>query len=113
MRHCAVQQRGDTLLVYWTRVGDAPEHVLLSKIDMRGSWLEWKAGEPIDVLYPEHDWEGADRPLVPSVREAINVRVRQIRDPGIFEEGGRTWLLYAVAGESGIAIAELDLDCLG
>jgi hypothetical protein len=112
MRHCAVQQRGDTLLVYWTRVGDTPEHVLLSTVDMRGSWLDWRAGEPIDVLHPEHDWEGADRPLAPSVRDAINVRVRQLRDPAIFEEGGRTWLLYAVAGESGIAIAELHLDCL-
>jgi len=113
MRHCAVQQRGDTLLVFWTRVGDVPEHVLLSTVEMRGSWTDWRAGEPIDVVYPEHDWEGADRPLVPSVREAINVRVRQLRDPAIFEEGGRTWLLYAVAGEAGIAIAELHLDCTG
>jgi hypothetical protein len=113
MRHSAVQQRGDTLLVYWTRVGDAPEHVLLSTVDMRGDWHEWRAGEPIDVIYPERDWEGADRPLAPSVRDAINVRVRQLRDPGIYEEEGRTWLLYAVAGESGIAIAELHLDCRG
>ena len=65
------------------------------------------------MLYPERDWEGADRPLAPSVRDAINVRVRQLRDPAIFEEDGRTWLLYAVAGESGIAIAELHLDCTG
>jgi hypothetical protein len=33
--------------------------------------------------------------------------VNQLRDPAIFEEDGRTYLLYAVAGESGIAIAEL------
>jgi hypothetical protein len=111
MRHCAVQQRGDTLFVYWTRVGDAPERILLSTVEMSGSWSEWRAGDPIDVLSPEHDWEGVDRPLVASVRDAINVRVRQLRDPAIFEEDGRTWLLYAVAGESGIAIAELHLDC--
>ena len=30
-----------------------------------------------------------------------------LRDPAIFEEDGRVYLLYAVAGESGIAIAEL------
>jgi hypothetical protein len=111
MRHCAVQQRGDTLFVYWTRVGDAPERILLSTVEMSGSWSEWRAGDPIDVLSPEHDWEGVDRPLVASVRDAINVRVRQLRDPAIFEEDGRTWLLYSVAGESGIAIAELHLDC--
>jgi hypothetical protein len=34
-------------------------------------------------------------------------RVRQLRDPALFEEEGRTYLLYSVAGESGIAIAEI------
>jgi hypothetical protein len=34
-------------------------------------------------------------------------QVNQLRDPAIFEENGRVYLLYAVAGESGIAIAEV------
>jgi hypothetical protein len=34
-------------------------------------------------------------------------RVHGLRDPGILEDDGRVWLLYTVAGESGIAIAEL------
>jgi hypothetical protein len=29
------------------------------------------------------------------------------RDPAVYEEGERLWLLYAVQGESGIAIAEI------
>ena len=33
--------------------------------------------------------------------------VRQLRDPAVYEEGERLWLLYAVQGESGIAIAEI------
>jgi len=33
--------------------------------------------------------------------------VRQLRDPGIYRENGKTYLLYSVAGENGIAIAEL------
>ena len=33
--------------------------------------------------------------------------VNQLRDPAIFEEGGRIFLLYAIAGEQGIAIGEL------
>jgi hypothetical protein len=38
--------------------------------------------------------------------------VNQLRDPAIFEEAdsGRVFLLYAVAGESGIAIAEVHLE---
>jgi hypothetical protein len=112
MRHSAVLRRGDSLLVFWTRVGDAPEHILLSVVDLTGDWKAWRAtGEPQHVLSPELAWEGADLPVRPSVRDAINVRVRQLRDPGIFEEGKRIWLLYAVAGESGIAVAELRVDC--
>jgi len=34
-------------------------------------------------------------------------QVRQLRDPALLETDGRTYLLYSVAGESGIAIAEL------
>ena len=33
--------------------------------------------------------------------------VRQLRDPYIYKDGGKTYLLYAVAGETGIAIAEV------
>lgn len=33
--------------------------------------------------------------------------VRQLRDPAIYTEGNRHYLLYSVAGESGIAIASL------
>jgi hypothetical protein len=111
MRHSAVLVRGDVLHVFWTRVGDAPEHILHSLVALGGDWGRWRAGEPVSVLHPETEWEGADLPLAPSVRDAINVRVRQLRDPAIYQESGRTYLLYSVAGEAGIAIAEITFDC--
>jgi hypothetical protein len=33
--------------------------------------------------------------------------VNQLRDPAIFEDSGKIYLLYTVAGEQGIAIGEL------
>ncbi|HTP48416.1 MAG TPA: hypothetical protein VMQ50_16000 [Casimicrobiaceae bacterium] len=48
-------------------------------------------------------------PARPSVRGLARHPVRELRDPAIFVEGNRTYLLYAVAGESGIAIGELHL----
>lgn len=112
MRHAGLVKRGDLLYVFWTRVGDNPEHILLSTIDLshqgkNDDWQSWQASDPVSVLKPEEPWEGVDRPLEPSVRDAINVRVNQLRDPAVFEDAGRGYLLYAVAGESGIAIAEL------
>jgi hypothetical protein len=110
MRHSAVLKRGTELLVFWTQVGDAPERVLLSRIDLSGDWWQWKDGAPREILRPERSWEGADAPLTPSVRSTAYGQVNQLRDPAIFEENGRVYLLYAVAGESGIAIAEVLLD---
>ena len=108
MRHNAVLLRDELLHVFWTRVGDAPERILLSTIDVSGPWEEWRESEPVEVLRPEHAWEGADAPLEPSMRSVAYGRVNQLRDPAIFEEDDRVYLLYAVAGESGIAIAEVE-----
>ena len=45
------------------------------------------------------------------MRSTAYGHVNQLRDPAILEDaGGRIFLLYAVAGESGIAIAEVHLD---
>ncbi len=112
MRHAALLPRGDTLLVFWTEVGQVPERILLSTIDISGDWTTWSQTPGVEVLRPEHDWEGADAPLERSVRSTAYGHVNQLRDPAIFEDtvSGRTFLLYAVAGESGIAIAEVHLE---
>ncbi|MDP6377756.1 MAG: hypothetical protein QF921_18465 [Pseudomonadales bacterium] len=107
MRHAAVLLRGDLLYVFWTQVGHAPERILLSTIDLSPPWDEWRESAPVEVLRPERSWEGADAPLEASVRSVAYGGVNQLRDPAIYEEGGKVYLLYAVAGESGIAIAEL------
>jgi hypothetical protein len=106
-RHSALLKRGNLLHVFWTRVGDAPERIYMSTIDLTPDWMSWTVGETIEVLRPERDWEGADLPVELSYRSAINTPVNQLRDPAIYEEDGRVYLLYAVKGEGGIAIAEL------
>jgi hypothetical protein len=110
MRPSAVMKRSGELWVFWTRVGEAPERILLSRIDLSGDWHSWKDNAPVEILRPERSWEGADVPLVPSVHSTAYGTVNQLRDPAIFEENGRINLLYAVAGESGIAIAEILID---
>ncbi|NLD71153.1 MAG: hypothetical protein GX649_00390 [Chloroflexi bacterium] len=106
-RHAAVDLRDHTLLVYYSHVGDCPEHILRAEIDLRGDWMGWQAGEPCTVLEPALEYEGADLPLEPSRRGWAPERVRQLRDPGIYREGEATYLVYSVAGERGLAIARL------
>jgi hypothetical protein len=110
MRHAGLLRRGDQLYVFWSQVGDTPERILLSTIDLRPDWMAWHASAPVEVLRPEYPWEGSTEPLTASIRGAIKVPVNQLRDPAVFVEDGRVFLLYTVAGESGIAIAEVFLD---
>jgi hypothetical protein len=108
MRHSALLHQSNTLHVFWTQVGDAPERILRSAITLDDNWLQWSDAEPAEVLRPERAWEGAHLPVEPSRRGSIMTPVNQLRDPGIFEEDGQVYLLYAVAGEQGIAVARLD-----
>ncbi|MFM1897000.1 MAG: hypothetical protein RLZZ385_2074 [Pseudomonadota bacterium] len=108
MRHSALLIRDGHLYVFWTRAGDAPERIYLSTVELQGDWQQWQASAPVEVLRPETPWEGADLPIEPSRRGYIDVRANQLRDPGIFEENGEIFLLYSVAGESGIAIARIE-----
>ena len=81
MRQSAVRvvegATGAELEVFWTRVGDAPERILRSRVSIAGPWKRWcEIGEPVEVLRPEHAHEGADEP------------VNQLRDPCLFCDPG-------------------------
>ena len=107
VRHSALWVEGDTLFLLYTIVGEAPERIHLSTVDLSKDWKQWTPSAGEILLEPEMDYEGAKQPIVPSKTGAIAGPVRQLRDPAIFAEDGRRYLLYAVAGEQGIAIAEL------
>ena len=107
LRHAAVDLRGDVLRVYYSRIGDRPERILLSEVSLVGDWSAWRGSAPVTVLGPDRDYEGRDQPLAASEPNEARGRVRQLRDPAIFTDGGKTYLLYSIAGESGLAIAEL------
>jgi hypothetical protein len=107
VRHVAVKLDGDVLSLFYSRIGDNPESILFSTVRMTPDWRTWKASEGRLVLKPELPYEGVDLPLKPSEAGPAKVRLRQLRDPAIYREGSKTYLLYSVAGESGIAIAEL------
>jgi hypothetical protein len=107
MRHVAVDLAGDTLTVYYSNIGDMPECIQRSTVTLSPDWKDWKAGPSELVLKPEKGYEGIEIPLARSNSGSAKGRENALRDPGIFKEDGRTWLLYSVAGENGIGMAEL------
>lgn len=109
-RHHALLKNRSHIYVFWTEVGEAPEHIKVSAIEhaLDRDILEVKHLGAI--LKPELDWEGVNAPNEPSVRSVAYGCVNQLRDPCIFVDEGRVYLLYAGGGESAIGIAELSWD---
>jgi hypothetical protein len=107
MRHVAVDLIGDTAHVYVSNVGDSPERIRKTTIDLTKPWLEWKGTAFEEVIRPEMDWEGVNEKIEPSIVGASHHPVHQLRDPDIYREDGKTYLTYSVKGESGIAICEI------
>lgn len=109
LRHLALLQKGNAMYLFYSRIGDAPEQILYSKMMLTSDWSQWQASAPLTLLVPVEKYEGADEPIIKSVSGASKKPVRQLRDPAIYQEGDKLYILYSVAGELGIAIAELKI----
>ena len=107
IRHHALLQHGGQWYVLWTRVGDRPERILLSTLNTAADWQQWRFAETFEIHRAQKSWEGADMMPRASQYGSCMQRVNQLRDPAIFEDDGKIYLLYAIAGEQGIAIGEL------
>jgi hypothetical protein len=107
LRHAAVDVQGDVLRIYYSRIGDRPEELLGTTVHLTSDWNQWVAAAPVVILAPERKFEGGDLPLAVSEPNDAPGRVRQLRDPAIYREGAHVFLLYSIAGESGLALAEV------
>lgn len=108
-RHTAVRKEANTATIFFTRTGDAPERVLYLPVQLADDPQLWSAPmHPSDLLRPEFAYEGADLPVQASRSGAALDPECSLRDPYYFRDVDRAeYLLYAVRGEKGIAIAGL------
>lgn len=108
-RHCAIHIDNETVYVLWSRPGDNPESILVSRLDTQSSWQSWCLIGPSQVVHaPLRQWEGACELAMPSNWGGIMHPVRQLRDPAIYSEGNKLWLLFSIAGEQGLGIGSLE-----
>lgn len=107
IRHVAVTVRGDRLHVIYSCIGDAPERLFHTALDLKRNWPDWQQCLPeTELLRPQLAWEGADEPVGPSEIGAVGF-ANQLRDPAIFQDGGDTWLVYSGGGEAALGLARL------
>ncbi|MEM7215501.1 MAG: hypothetical protein AAF423_08160, partial [Pseudomonadota bacterium] len=107
LRHAALIIRNEMLHVFYSCIGDRPESILHTELPLSENWDTWTAQPEIMLLEPSLEWEGGELSLEKSEVGAAEKTVRELRDPCIYEEDGRTYLLYSGAGEAGIGLAEI------
>ena len=106
-RHYGLLKQKNKLLIFWTEIGDSPEQLKLSSMNLTDDWTNWKISNTVSLRKPTRQWEGANLPIEPSKFGAIFQPVNQLRDPAVYTEDGQIFILYSVAGEQGIGIAQL------
>lgn len=107
IRHVAVLVEGNDLLVLYSRIGDMPESIFMTTVHMTDDWTRWSVNAAQLLIRPETGYEGANLPLSPSRRGMTYGFEHALRDPFLYMENNRLYLLYCVVAERGIAIAEL------
>lgn len=107
IRHAGLLCRDDRLDLFYSRIGDEPECILHTIIDLSDDWSNWQIHPPRIVLKPEISWEGADLPLTLSRVGAADGRERALRDPFIIVDENKIYLFYSGAGENAIGVALL------
>ena len=116
VRHSAMRLVGDTLQVLYTRIGDCPERIMMSTIDLSaGNYEVWDSSfPPREILQAELHWEGGDIPPANSQGSTAPENVNQLRDPYIFKDvDGTLYLFYCGRGEDAIGAAILRPAALG
>jgi hypothetical protein len=108
-RHSAVLLQDDQLTVVWSRVGDAPERLLVSTVSLSSSdWDDWVPTYPAELMRAEQAWEGSELPVQSSLRGETNEPTNDLRDPELFVDAdGQIYLLYVASGEQSIGIVGL------
>ncbi len=113
VRHVAVYCRDDQLDLFYSRIGDRPEVILHMSIELSADWHDWRATKPMPVLKAELDWEGATLPVQASKIGAADGPEHALRDPCVFVDEGKAYLLYSGAGEQAIGLAEMKWPAAG
>lgn len=109
VRHVALYLVGDSLHILFSKIGDRPECIMHSLVDLSRNESEWRAGPFQEVTRPEEGFEGADLPLLESSAGAAHFPENALRDPYIMQDIDNSfYLFYSFAGEQGIAVTQFE-----
>ena len=103
-RHADVLVNGEKLHVMWTRIGDAPECIFHSTIDLANYWRDWYGTEGKEILRSKFDRKCAHIPTSTSTVGGLTKQEPALRDPHLFEESEEVYMIYAGAEKVVLAL---------
>jgi len=114
-RHTAVLIKNNFLYVFYTIVGETPESIYYCKVKLDDKIDEWEVISNHKIARPNFKFEGAGSNLIPSNFGSAtlrygNLELSELRDPCIYEENDKIYLLYTFSGEAGIAIGRINVN---
>jgi hypothetical protein len=112
IRHAHIISYKENLLVFYTRLGEAPEQIYARLINFGSDNNLIEFSEQIEIMQPRLPFECQSAPLKESQPGPSEIFERAFRDPFVFMEKDVKLLFYSYGGESGIGVCEIDLDSM-
>ena len=113
VRHVGLHRKQDTLFIFFTLIGDEPERIFLSTIDLTQPPSKWELRPGPEIMKPPN----TNSPLKISKPGAAPCHhVQELRDPFFFpdedeaENQLKGTLFYTLAGEQAIGASSLRID---
>lgn len=104
-RHSCALTYNDKLYIFYSVVGDCPEHICVCELEIIENTPIVKKNRTL--VYPEFEYEHANLTPIPSKYGAEYNKINQLRDPYVYVENEQFYLFYTVCGEKGIALCEI------
>ena len=104
-RHTCVLNYNDKLYIFYSTVGDCPEHICVCELEITENIHIVKNNRT--VVYPEFEFEHANLSPIPSKYGAEYGKINQLRDPYAYVENEQIYLFHTVCGEKGIALCNI------
>jgi hypothetical protein len=106
-RHTSVMIINDKIYIFYTIVGDCPEHIYYCQITNLEK-NNVKTTEKISLVKPEFEYEHNNQKPIISCYGPIFTKINQLRDPYIFFDNDNFYIFYTVCGEKGIAVCRVE-----
>ena len=88
--HSATWVRENSLFLFFSRKSDVPDYIILSVVPLNGDWTTRFPTKP--------------------PKKGCEINLQELRDPYLFHDDDRSYLIYSLAGEMGLAIAEISIE---